>query len=350
MTKGGSHFSTSRFIMASAAALLLETPLATSILLPEYLAPKLQWSVALSCHVMACITLFFSMPKGLGWFYFQRKWPHLFFFLNLFFPVVGFFFALGLFLTYEKKERYDELFDNDQEFFAQFQPKVSPYLKRPSLWIKMIDEEIDFVPLVDILNGQDLDLKRGAIDKLAQIATPEAIETLLHFRSDPVPEVRFFITTALTKIRQNLEQELEAAHKNMKLQPNDHLTHIRLGRIYKKFALSHLLDPATKKKYLNEAIYHLNESKNQKPDEKSSYNLLIECYKEAENWPEILSLIEQKHSQSLSSNFEYHSQMASLAFDIKQDATFIEHMKKLGTEENLPKNWNVSVNWWGAKP
>ncbi|EKD41926.1 MAG: hypothetical protein ACD_73C00439G0001, partial [uncultured bacterium] len=48
--------------------------------------------------------------------------------------------------------------------------------------------ELDFMPLADIMEGNDASLKRGAIERLGELKTPEAIQLLMKYRSDPLPE------------------------------------------------------------------------------------------------------------------------------------------------------------------
>lgn len=337
-----------RIIFYFILSIIIGLPVLFYFMLPKHLLPNINILTLIGCHLMSCLILFFCMPKQKGWFDYKRKWPQLFFFLNLFLPTIGAIW--GLFLYFFHNENFvstTAMLNDDDDFFLQFQPikPITPYTSSNSM--NLISEEVNFIPLIDILNGNDLNLKRGAIDRLSKLATPESIKTLQTYRRDPSPDVRFFITTALTKIRQNMENELEAAHESLKTNPHQFETHIRLGRIYLRFALSNLLDDATKEKYLEESYYHLKTSLSLNENDVTTLNELLLCLESSSKQSERIELLKKMFSDHLINSFKFYSTMATIHFEQGDYPSFKNDINALKKEQDLPKQWNAILNWWG---
>jgi tetratricopeptide (TPR) repeat protein len=125
-----------------------------------------------------------------------------------------------------------------------------------------MSSELNVEPIRDILSGDDPDMKRGAVDYLGRIGTPEAVRILKQCLADDSPEVRFMSHTMLGRIDEkhvkrikNLQSDLEKASVE------DHaILHEKLGYCYKAYSDSQLLEVSTRDYYLkqSEVAYQAN--------------------------------------------------------------------------------------------
>jgi hypothetical protein len=98
------------------------------------------------------------------------------------------------------------------------------------------------MPAADILLGRDPTLKRGAVETLARIRTPEAISWILGARTDQDPEVRFYATSTITKLKKDFEAQLRATRQEVFEHPADARRQVALERVGAEYAVSGLLD------------------------------------------------------------------------------------------------------------
>lgn len=140
-----------------------------------------------------------------------------------------------------------------------------------------VSNELNVEPIRDILSGDDPDLKRGAVDYLGRIGTPEAVRILKQCLADDSPEVRFMSHTMLGRIDEkhvkrikNIQNDLEKASLE------DHaILHEKLGYCYKAYSDSQLLEVSTRDYYLkqSEVAYQANLSLTKSNDPNILYTL-----------------------------------------------------------------------------
>lgn len=63
-----------------------------------------------------------------------------------------------------------------------------------------VNAETEIEPIIDIINGKDVELKRGAVNLLSRIGSPDAIKLLKNCLSDDNDEVRFYASTAIARL------------------------------------------------------------------------------------------------------------------------------------------------------
>ncbi len=246
----------SRFFLVWVLACLLEA-LAVWFSMPFWYASE-SFHVLLQAflaHVAAGIVLYLSEGKGRGWFHHTRSWPMVMVLWHFFLPVLGLVAGLVYRLSTHQDSSPNLLVEDI--FFEGSKRTHQNDLQEPLLTTTRIAQELSLHPLSDIMVDQDLVLKRGAIEKLTLLGTPDAIETLLQYRSDPSPEVRFYVTSSLTRLKKNFQDQLEAARVEMKKDVSRLSVRILLARLYFQYVGTGLLDVMTAKKYFAESLYHL---------------------------------------------------------------------------------------------
>jgi tetratricopeptide (TPR) repeat protein len=85
-------------------------------------------------------------------------------------------------------------------------------------------------PLEDVLcSDASDDLKRSAIENLARIETPEAVEVLVRARAHPSPEIRACAISALDHLEQRLAERIDALERAVRTD-DDPVTHLHLAQ------------------------------------------------------------------------------------------------------------------------
>lgn len=331
-----------RFFICSLTALILEWPFAYALISDEFIFLQNSFSSTVASHVMAATLMFFAYPKGKAWFHHTRNWAILFFFVVLFLPLFGVFTCLILFFAYNPSQ-IPELEDDDEVFMPQLLPSQFRYRKEN--WGKTLGRSIDFIPLADILEGDDPDLKRGAIEKLALIASPESIKAILEHSSDPSPEVRFYVTSSITRIKKSLDDELDAAKEEMKEKPDDIDVRLSLAKSYLKHAHSNLFDDTSSSTFRKDAIFHLDYVIEKAPN-LAAYELLLDTYKEANEWEKAVEVTISMAQNNLLTQKEETELMCEYSYQTRRYDLLKKHLKTLVKLKVTDKKWIAAAQWW----
>lgn len=115
----------------------------------------------------------------------------------------------------------------------------------------LVKEETDIEPIMDILNGDDPALKRGAINLLRQIGSKEAVHLLKKCISDPHEEVRFYTSAALKKLNDAYIQQLKKSKEEIAREKPSVPNLLKLGDNCVKYAESDLCDQGARDYYLS---------------------------------------------------------------------------------------------------
>lgn len=306
---------------------------------------------AISQHVLAAVIMFFSLPKRKGWFHYERLWARMFFFFILFFPILGWFFSILLFFSYKKPDKIKELFLEDDILMNSNLMDSGEILHEEELTKnEKIYRELDFVPLVDILESDDLDLKRGAIEKLGNLSTPEAISILKKYRSDSSPEVRFFITSTLTKSKKNFEEQIESAKQYLKQDVFNVKAQLQLARIYTQFIKSNLLDVTTSKIYKNEALFHLQELiLKHNYIEEECFWLLIDIYEKDKEWQEASDVLLLMKKRGVGFLQDILKKEVNILFNSGRYIEIKKALSELTSLHSVDEKWMGLAKFWGVK-
>ena len=117
----------------------------------------------------------------------------------------------------------------------------------------LVKEETNIEPIMDIINGDDPALKRGAINLLRQMGSKEAIHLLKKCISDPNEEVRFYTSAALKKLNDAYIQQLKKVKEKIAREKPSIPNLQELGEICKKYAESDLCEKSASDYYLSMA-------------------------------------------------------------------------------------------------
>lgn len=237
MNKPAATYANARSALAWLLAGLLEGPVIA--ILAGWPTPlPLGW-VALF-HALSAALIFFAPPREKGWLLPTRHWGEALALAGLLLPFFG-WLAAGWFLwrsgeTTVRKEAYR--FGDD----APEEGNPLAALGTPAAIRRDLADALDVLPAADALLSSDPALKRGAIETLARIRTPESVGWILRARTDVDPEVRFYATSALTRLKSEYETGIRAAEREAVLHPGDPALRLAIHRVKYEYAVSGILD------------------------------------------------------------------------------------------------------------
>lgn len=345
--------STARFLALWLLSGALEWPL-IEVLRGE-LSP-LGMGGVLACHLGAALVAFFAVPKGAGWTSRKRLWGEPLALWTLVLPGVG-WLLVGLLMLEQaiEKSRRGNVGSGavlPEEVFEEqvFSPDASQMRR-------LYEEAVDVLPAVDALLGEDPELKRGAIETLSRIRTPQAIARILLARKDPSDEVRFFATSALTRIKDEFENAVKAAEREAleRHGVEQVQAQISLCRIVFDFALSGLMDESGKREALQSCLRWLS-GLAQFHDEalRLQYQVL-----RTSSPMQALALLDLLMSRFPAEKSGWLKERAELLFSLSRYRDVKATMQELagvlparspGEHQETPqeREWRASLLWWVA--
>ncbi len=256
----------------------------------------------------------------------------------------GVFYILGRYIAPQKNLTFD-----DENLFPEkaLETAASPVALSSMERKERIIHELDFTSLADILLGSNLALKRGAIERLYQLKSPEAIQLLMQHRNDAHPDVRFYVTAALERIKHDYESDFHSAYLEMKKNIYKNSARLLLAKRYIDYLDSGLLDLALSQKYFEEAIFHLNEIVHSDTPLEDAHWMILDLYKKypqkyAVQVFDILSRLENLKADPV----KIHKVKVEILFNLGR---YTEMKSSLASLQHITKEpeWSSVIAWWG---
>jgi hypothetical protein len=215
--------------------------------------------LAAHCLAVALLAIGFTRP----WDYSKaadRAWAVTGMCLTLPVPLLGFlgFVTVYALATSGPRGRGDLLRDF-QEYIA-YDPALSEMARRGEDEDRFILGEVDVAPLRDILSGQDVALKRGAILSLSRLPRPEAVTLLKTALADPSREIRYYASTALSDMEKEFNDRIFRLIREVERSPTAIDRHIDLARIVLEYAEAGLLDEGMARYFLDVGLRALDKA------------------------------------------------------------------------------------------
>jgi len=200
----------------------------------------LPWHVGFVMHCVSAALVFLAPPPERGYFRPTRHWGESLGLISLLVPGAG-WAAAGWLVLDNAKAPYDKdayIFHDEMDDDAN---PTAAMGEQQTIAVAMADAH-DVIPAVDALLSGSSALKRGAIETLARIQTAEAIGWIQKARSESDPEVRFYATTALTRLKHEFETAIHAAEREVFAAPSEIPPQISLQRVRYEYAVSGMLE------------------------------------------------------------------------------------------------------------
>lgn len=208
--------------------------------------------VAILLHLLAATCFMLYRPKdntietkrSSDDTYYHRLFAMLVFFL----PGIGILGTIATFISAGVILRRQGLAESYEEGFKM--EKEMLFLNESTA--NIIQDELSIEPIVDILNGNDVALKRGSISLLRKIKDKRAVELIKKCLADESSEVRFYAHTALTRIEADYAEQIKDAQARYTEEKTPYAARA-LARIYRRYASSGLPEDSILMQYMKDA-------------------------------------------------------------------------------------------------
>ena len=278
------------------------------------------------------------------------KWFYLF--CPILLPVIGSLFSLVLYFLFETTKA-DQRIDNEDEknyYLSGFEQsivtkKMMVQSKIPLQNKKFTDH---LVPYLDILQGNDLELKVDTCIKLANYDDGNSVKLLKKALKDEVYDVRYMANNALEKIEKRILLELEQINSLLRLNPNDLETLMKRAETLTRYCNTGLLDRSVAANFFRKAlqdfkvVYESSENKTY-PALRYAYTCAILDYQE-ELERVCLDLLEQKLSINDRNKFLFY--LMELRFKQKKYIEVAKISRELEMTQISYEKISNSINFW----
>ena len=296
------------------------------------------------CHILAAVLVFFSPPKDRGWFSPTRHWGEPLALLTLLVPGLGWLAAGWLAAFHSDAVELKDPTRFDDPAAAERNPLSS--LGTPEAIRRELADALDILPAADALLSADPALKRGAIETLARIRTSESLGWILSARTDSDPGVRFYATSALTRLKRDFETAIQAAEHEALLHPGDSAPQLALQRIRYEYAVSGMLDDSARRSVLTGCGERLKAAA-ERGVEAAQLAFMVEKALDPAGSFLALDRLERADPER---GARWTRERVSLLFDLgryrEAQALLQERRAPALAEAGVDREWRSAVLWW----
>jgi len=345
LPKPGKISAKTRFLLFWAVSGVLELPLLALMAgYPMLFVPV--W-LGVTAHVLSAALLFFAPPKGKGYLQPTRHWGEPLGIVCFMLPGLGCFLA-----GYSVLSEWESVADKHAYIFDDDAPdEANPLAGMGSQAAiqKGVADAMDVLPAVDALLSRDRGLKRGAIEALSRIQTPEAVSWIRKARGDEDPEVRFYATAALTRLKHDFESAIQAAEKEVLQNPGDLGRQVSLQRVRYEYAMVGILENEARGALLDECRSRLDVLSSRLTD---ALHLLFLVEKTAHPL-RALELLDRLETALPKKSALWTQSRAELLFELGRLSELRAHVKKhragidaVDDPDPRVREWHAALLWW----
>lgn len=329
------------FILMWACSALLEAPVLCVMIgwplpLPGFLVVAL--------HILGAACIFFAPPMEKGWFHSTRHWGAPLALLALLLPGVSWILAGWVVLRNPRAHLEKEAYRFEAET-DDINPVAA--LGTPDAIRRQLADSLDVLPASDALLGQDPSLKRGAIETLSRIRTPDALAWVLQAQKDPDAEIRFYATSAITNVKREFENAIQAAEKEALRSPGDPLVQLSLVRVRYEFATAGILDPQACEVILKDCRARLNGYAERNVD----FARLLYLVERRLSPTRALAALDRLEATDPDMRRRWVRERAELLFSEGRygelRGLLSERKADLTGTEKADRPWAAAITWWG---
>jgi len=282
-------------LIAIFAHFIYETLWLSTLLIPDIsftIAQPLFMHVCAS-SLAAILTLPFLKAR------FHIPWISLSFILSFLSLILLPFFGSLLFLAAliylifvrkdEKKAFSSEDMEEEMYGFFEFE---KPQKSEEELG-EVLSRALEIEPYIDILMGRDTELKKGALNKLSEIITPNSVKIMRTALHDDNPEVRLIASQSLSKIEETINNDLASASERVSQSPRSIEARNNLGALYYRYALLDIHDETTRRFHLQKALNEFLSSLQENCGQEKILLLLGKIFLHIQNYPKAAEIFKK---------------------------------------------------------
>ncbi|MBI5595398.1 MAG: hypothetical protein HY928_04845 [Elusimicrobia bacterium] len=330
-----------RFAALWAAAGLCELPVLALLVGFDLGLPG--WAVPLG-HILCAALVFFAPSREKGWFLPSRHWGEGLGLATLLMPGLGWVMAGWLVMARGEAVRAKSAYRFDDDAPDDANPLAA--LGTPEAIRKELADALDVLPAADALLSADPALKRGAIETLARIRSVDSVGWILRARTDPDPEVRFFATTAITRLNHDFDAAIQASSREVLAKPGDPELQLALQRVRYEYAVSGMLDASAREGLLLVSRKALQASAERDP---AAARLAFLVERELDP-ASSFSALDRLERLDPGKRLRWVRERAELCFRLGRHAEvrrlLLEDKEPLLAEAGSDPEWRSAVLWW----
>lgn len=242
---------------------------------------------AIATHLLSALSfLLFTTAKprsvpGIGYYY-----PRIAALFSVFMPLIG---LVGISLTLLMARVFMTSHGLAEDYKEKAYEGTGVDVDLPTDVTEFLYDEVDVHPIADVLSGDDMGMKRGAVNLLRRIGSAEAVKLLRKSLSDENAEVRFYAHTALTRLEEDYAQSLEKVR--LKAERYDSAqAHAELAITCRNYARSALPEVNMQEQSMDYACKHWEIAVEKDPENHDFSMRLAEVYTETRKFAEALKI------------------------------------------------------------
>ncbi|WP_084154225.1 HEAT repeat domain-containing protein [Maridesulfovibrio frigidus] len=281
-------------------------------------------------HVLSALSFFITKPRprslpGVGYYY-----PRAIALFTFFMPGIG---LLGMSLTL----LFAKMLMNSHGLAEEYKEKAFEgsgiEVDLPTDINSFLYEELDVHPIADILAGDDIGMKRGAVNLLRRIGSYEAVSLLRKSLSDENAEVRFYAHTALTRLEEDYAQSLEKAEFRADKYGSAQ-SHAELGAVHRNYAQSGLPEQNIQEHSMDLSCENWKKASDIEPDNDDYRMRLAEIYIESRKFSEAVEIY---NKTKVKPELELESRLGICRafFEMGNFIALCDEVKRMQVEPNL---------------
>lgn len=178
------------------------------------------------------------------------------------FSYIGFIFCALLFIATAKQVWSSvDAYDDYEKYITYDYTCEKKYVDEEKM-VEIVNDELLLQPLVDVMQEDDIKLRRGAVGAMKNLPKKDAVKLLKLSLSDNSVEIRFYAAVGLSEIESGINENIEMAKNEVDRSPESVDARIVLANSYAEYHECGILDDVTSRYYLDLAIkeyYTINE-------------------------------------------------------------------------------------------
>ena len=211
-------------------------------------------------------------------------------------------------------------------------------------------ESFHIEPYIDILEGENLNLKINAIEKLSHNFTADSVSILKHALDGEEYEVRYFANNSLEKIEKTLLEKIEVVSEEIQRQPGDYILYNQRAGFYLDTFLIGVLDESMGNFFLEKSLYDFIFSLQLKANQSYLYVKMVQIHLLLKDYREVVSLANQALKTVLT-----EEDKAKIVFFRAEANFFLRNFKKVQEDCLIVEKVGVdyqkiieSTSWWNS--
>ncbi|WP_320174885.1 HEAT repeat domain-containing protein [Maridesulfovibrio sp.] len=303
---------------------------------------------AIGAHVFSALSFVLftaSKPRALPGIAFY--YPRMAALFTVFMPLIG---LAGITLTLLMSRVFMKSYGLAEDYKEKAYEGGGVDIDLPSDITEFLYDEIDVHPIADILTGDDMEMKRGAVNLLRRIGSAEAVKLLRKSLSDESAEVRFYAHTALTRLEEDYAEAVDKACFRADKYDSPQ-SHAELASVYRNYARSGLPEVNMQERSMGLACEHWRKAVEKDQENKDYLMRLAEAYLESRAFSEALHIYRETIKEPVL-EMESRLGICRTFFEMGNFVALFEEVEKLRARPELesPDPFKALIyNFWREK-